>query len=612
VATVSDFLIERLHAWGVRRIFGYPGDGINGIIAAIDRFQKQHNGAGIDFIQVRHEEQAAFMATAHAKFTGELGVCLATSGPGAIHLLNGLYDAKGDHVAVLAITGQSATSALGSEYQQEVDLQNLFKDVASEYLATVVAPAQVRHCIDRAVRSAVAARTVTALFFPKDLQEEKAVEMPPHRMNFTASSVGIDLGRFLPSEQDLKDAARVLNAGNKVAMLVGAGAFGAESELIAVADALRAGCAKALLGKAVLSDELPWVTGTIGLLGTRASSDMMKECDTLLLVGTNFPYAQFLPKPGKARGVQIDVSGARLGMRYPTEVNLQGDARSTLQALLPYLERKSDTSWRESIARNRKGELDIKEARSEIEGHPINPALVFSELNARLPDDCILTADAGTSTNWAARYVQMRRGMKWSLSGGLATMGSAVPYAIAAKFAFPDRVAIALTGDGAMQMNGLNGLITVARYWQRWSDPRLIIYVANNEDLNQVTWEMRIETGVPKFPGSQDLPYFPFAAYARMLGFEGIKVERPGDLAAGWEAVFRADRPSVLEVAVDPEISMMPPHVTPELAKSFASTALKGDPDEGPMIVQSVKSVLAGIFPAREKGANSNPDADKE
>ncbi|MBV8531838.1 MAG: thiamine pyrophosphate-requiring protein, partial [Candidatus Eremiobacteraeota bacterium] len=493
VKTVSDFLIERLHTWGVRRIFGYPGDGINGIISAIDRFQKARNGDGIDFVQVRHEEQAAFMATAHAKFTGELGVCLATSGPGAIHLLNGLYDAKNDHVPVLAIAGQTATTALGSEYQQEVDLHSLFKDVASEYLATVVAEAQVRHCIDRAVRTALAARSVTALFFPKDIQEEKAIEHPPHRMNFNASSTGIELGRMIPHEEDLEQAAAVLNAGRRVAMLVGAGAFGARSELIAVADALQAGCAKALLGKAVLADDLPWVTGTLGLLGTRASSDMMRECDTLFLIGTNYPYAQFLPKADKVRGVQIDTSGARLGMRFPTEVNLQGDARSTLQALLPYLERKTETSWREKIAKDRAQEADVMATRSAIDAHPIHPGQVFTELNARLPDRCILTADAGTSTNWAARYLRMRDGMKFSLSGGLATMGSAVPYAIAAKFAYPERVAIALTGDGAMQMNGLNGLITVARYWRNWSDPRLIFYVANNEDLNQVTWEMRIE-----------------------------------------------------------------------------------------------------------------------
>jgi pyruvate dehydrogenase (quinone) len=605
VKNIGDFLIDRLHAWGVRRIFGYPGDGINGIVAAIDRFQKASGASAMEFVQVRHEEQAAFMATAHAKFTGQLGVCLATSGPGAVHLLNGLYDAKNDHMPVLAITGQTATSALGSEYQQEVDLPSLFKDVASEYSATIVAPAQVRHCIDRAVRSAIAARTVTALFFPKDLQEEEAIVEPPHRMNFNASSTGFSRARLIPHEEDLRRTAELLNAGSKVAMLVGAGAEGAESELVAVADALQAGCAKALLGKAVLPDDFPWVTGTLGLLGTRASSDMMSECDTLLMVGTNYPYAQFLPRGDKVRGVQIDIAGERLGIRFPMEINLQGDGRSTLAALLPYLERKTDTSWREKIAKDREQEDEVHKSRAAVEGNGVNPAVVFRELNARLPDHCILTADAGTSTNWAARHLEMRRGMKFSLSGGLATMGSAVPYAIAAKFAFPERVAIALTGDGAMQMNGINGLITVARYWKQWADPRLIFYVANNEDLNQVTWEMRVQTGVPKFPQSQDLPAFPYATYARMLGFKGIRVERAEDVGAAWDAVLRADRPAVLEVAVDAEISMLPPHVTPELAKTFAATALKGDPEEGPMIVQSVKGILAGMFPGSHRGDES-------
>jgi pyruvate dehydrogenase (quinone) len=594
MATVSAFLIDRLIAWGVKRIYGYPGDGINGIIAAIHERED-----AIEFVQVRHEEQAAFMACAHAKFTGELGVCLGTSGPGAIHLLNGLYDAKNDHTPVLALCGQSATTAMGSEYQQEVDLHALYKDVASEYLATIASPAQVRHAIDRAVRGALSARTVTALIFPKDLQEEKAVEHPPHLMNFNASSVGFAPGRMIPHEADLARAAEVLNAGSKVAMLVGAGAIGAEDAVIAVADALQAGCAKALLGKAVLPDDLPWVTGTIGLLGTKASSDMMAQCDTLLMVGTNYPYAQFLPKEGQARGVQIDVNGSRLGVRYPTEVNLQGTARDTLNALLPLLSIKGDVSWRDRIAKMREKAEDIDAARAAIAGDPVNPEDVFVALNERLPNGAIVTADAGTSTNWAARHLQMRRGMKWSLSGGLATMGSAVPYAIAAKFAFPDRPAIALTGDGAMQMNGLNELITVARYWKRWSDPRLIVYVANNRDLNQVTWEMRIETGVPKFPESQDLPDFPYAEYARMLGFDGIRVDRAEDLGAAWDRVLNADRPALIEVMVDPNISMLPPHVTTEQAKSFVKSMFH-DPDREPAIVQSVKGVIAGIFPAHK------------
>lgn len=598
--TVSDFLIQRLHAWGVRRIFGYPGDGINGIIAAIDAHRKAHEDTGdaIDFVQVRHEEQAAFMACAHAKFTGELGVCLATSGPGAIHLLNGLYDAKNDHVPVLALTGQAATSAIGSEYQQEVDLHSLYKDVASEYVVTLMSPAGVRHAIDRAVRGALGERTVTALIFPKDLQEEDAVEEPPHLMNYNASSVGVSLGRVLPPVAALERAAEVLNAGERVAMLVGAGAFGAEDLVEAVADRLQAGCAKALLGKAVLPDDLPWVTGTIGLLGTLASSDMMQACDTLLMIGTNYPYAQFLPKAGHARGVQIDTHAARLGIRYPTEVNLQGSTRDTLEALLPLLTQKTGSAWRESLRRKEERFERVGEARAETPGiDGINPEDVFVELDRQLPDRCILTADAGTSTNWAARHVHMRRGMKWSLSGGLATMGSAVPYAIAAKFAFPDRTPIAITGDGAMQMNGMNELITLKRYVSCWSDPSIVFVVANNRDLNQVTWEMRIESGAPDFPGSQHLPDVSMAAFAQLLGFEGIRVERAEDLRSAFQAAFAARRPVVVEVLTDPNISMLPAHVTREQAMSFGRAMLKGDPEAGKAIVQSVKGVLAGMFP---------------
>ena len=518
MATVSDFIVERLLAWGVTRVFGYPGDGINGLIAAMHRHEEK-----IAFVQVRHEEQAAFMACAHAKFTGELGVCLATSGPGGIHLLNGLYDAKADNAPVLALVGQAATTAIGSQYQQEIDLQSLFKDVASDYVVTLMAPAQVRHVVDRAIRTALAERAPTAVIVPKDLQDEKAVPVPPHAMNTAHSSVGYVRGRIVPPAAELHAAAEILNAGERVAILIGAGALGSGDAVIALADRLQAGCAKALLGKAALPDGYPWVTGTIGLLGTAASSNMMSACDTLLMIGTNFPYAQFLPKEGAARGIQIDVSGRRLGLRYPTELNLQGGARETIEALLPLLHQKAAGAWRERIARDKERDAAVDATRDGIGETPINPERLFVELDKRLPDNCIVTADAGTSTNWAARHLHMREGMKYSLSGGLATMGSAVPYAIAAKFAFPDRIPIAITGDGAMQMNGLNELITVARYWKHWRDPRLVFCVANNHDLNQVTWEMRIETGVPTFPESQSLPDVPYARFAESLGLGALR-----------------------------------------------------------------------------------------
>ncbi|HTX03530.1 MAG TPA: thiamine pyrophosphate-requiring protein [Candidatus Acidoferrales bacterium] len=593
-ATVSDFIIQRLYDWGVRRIYGYPGDGINGLIGALQR-----SGNKIDFIQVRHEEQAAFMACAHAKFTGEVGVCMATSGPGAVHLLNGLYDAKADHAPVVAIVGHAATAVLGGHYQQEVDLPTLFKDVASAYSTMIASPAAARHAVDRAMRCALAERSVSCIIVPKDIQEDDAMPKPPHKHNTLHSGIGYAQPRVIPRLQDLSHAADVLNAGQKVAILVGAGAKGAQSEIIALADKLQAGIAKALLGKAVIPDDLPYVTGTIGLLGTEASSYMMQHCDTLLMIGSSFPYGEFLPKEGQARGVQIDIDGRMLGIRYPMEVNLVGDAADTLRELLPLIEPKSDGAWRKEISETRTRSEEVDARRAEIDGNPINPERIFTELSPRLPDRCIVTGDAGTSTNWLARHLKMRKDMKFSLSGGLATMGSAVPYAIAAKFAFPDRVAIALTGDGAMQMNGLNELITIEKYWRRWEDPRIIIFVANNRDLNQVTWEMRIETGDPKYRVSQELPDFPYATYAESLGFLGIRVDQQRSIGDAWERALAADRPVLLEALTDPAISLLPPHITFEQAKSLASALRKGDPEEVPVIVDQIKQLAAGLLPPK-------------
>lgn len=551
----------------------------------------------LKFVQVRHEEMAAFMACAHAKFTGELGVCMATSGPGAIHLLNGLYDAKKDHVPVLAVVGQTATTAIGSDYQQEVDLQILFKDVAHEYVYQIDSPVAVRHVVDRAVRIAKSMRAVTCVIIPKDIQEEKAVPEPPRAPNTAFSSIDFCTPTVLPKDSDLRRAAEVLNAGERVAMLVGAGAFGAADEVLAVADRLGAGIAKALLGKAVVPDDLPFVTGTIGLLGSRPSSDMMDECDTLLMIGTTFPYTQFLPKPADARGVQIDIDPRNVGFRYPTEVNLIGDAKQTLTALLPLLHKKQDSAWRERIANNLQRWWEVVETTAHDSADPLNPQLLFWELSSRLPDNAILTGDAGTATNWYARTIKMRRGMLGSLSGGLATMGSAVPYAIAAKFAYPDRVAIACTGDGAMQMNGSAEMLTVEKYWREWSDPRLIFLVLNNRDLNQVTWEMRIESGNPKFEASQNLPDFPYAKYAESLGLRGIRVDRPENVGSAWDQALASDRPVILEAYVDPNVSMLPPQISLKEARNLTSALVKGDPNERGVIKESIKSVLSGIFP---------------
>jgi pyruvate dehydrogenase (quinone) len=586
---VSDFLLQRLAAWGVKRVFGFPGDGINAILGAFNR-----NDHGIKFVQVRHEEMAAFMACGHAKFTGEVGVCLATSGPGAIHLLNGLYDAKMDHAPVVAIVGQSARSAMGGDYQQEVDLQNLFKDVAHEYVHTCMTAESARHLVDRAVRIAKAERTVTCLVFPKDVQEMDAAE-PGHAHDTVHTSVGYVAPRVVPVESELDRAAQVLNAGEKVAMLVGAGAKDAATEVVAVAQALGAGVAKALLGKAVVPDDLPFVTGSIGLLGTKPSWDLMMECDTLLMVGSSFPYAEFLPKEGKARGVQIDVDGRMIGMRYPMEVNLVGDSKETLRALLPRLRRRPpEDAWRRKIVEANAAWEKLMDERAHAPADPMNPQRVFWELSPRLPDRCILTSDSGSAANWFARDLKLRKGMMASLSGSLATMGPGVPYAIAAKFAHPDRPVIALVGDGAMQMNGNAEMLTVAKYWEEWSDPRFVVLVLNNGDLNQVTWEMRAMEGDPRYEASQSLPDFPYARYADLIGLKGIRVDRPEDLGQAWESALSADRPVVLEAIVDPDVPPLPPHITLKQAKAFGMTLLRGDADEGGIIKQAVRQMFPG------------------
>jgi len=595
--TVSDFLWQRLHGWGVRRVFGYPGDGINGLIGALDRTE-----GAIDFVQVRHEEMAAFMACAHAKYTGEVGVCLATSGPGAIHLLNGLYDAAADHMPVLAIVGQQARAALGGHYQQEVDLQTLFKDVAGAFVQQASVPAQIRHLVDRAMRIAMAERRVTCIILPNDLQELDAVETPPRKHGTVHSGIGYERPLVIPTRAQLQHAAEVLNAGSKVAMLVGAGALQATEEVIAVAERLGAGVAKALLGKAAVPDDLPFVTGSIGLLGTRPSWDMMMECDTLLMVGSGFPYSEFLPKEGQARGVQVDIEPGMLSLRYPMEVNLVGDSKATLEALLPLLQPKSDRSWRERIEGNVAEWWRTLEGRAMHAADPINPQRIFWELSPRLPDRCIIAGDSGSHTNWYARDVKMRRGMMASLSGGLATMGSGMPYAVGAKFAYPDRPVLAICGDGAMQMNGMNVLITVAKYWQRWADPRLVVLVLNNRDLNQVTWEQRVMAGDPKFLASQSLPDVRYHKYAELLGLKGIFVGDPERIAPAWDEAFAADRPTVVEFYADPNVPPLPPHITFEEARAFA-TSLFGEPERGSVLKNTAREIISSIMPgsSREK-----------
>jgi pyruvate dehydrogenase (quinone) len=587
--TVSDFLLQRLQQWGVKRIYGYPGDGINGIMGALGR-NKQ-----MEFIQARHEELAAFMACAHAKFSGEIGVCLATSGPGAIHLLNGLYDAKMDHQPVLAIVGQQKRSGLGGDYQQEVDLVSLFKDVASEYVHMATTPAQVRHLVDRAVRIALEHRTVTCIVFPNDVQDMKAVATPPREHGTVHSGIGRSAHALVPPEEELRSAAEILNAGKRVAILAGAGALHATDELIDTAELLGAGVAKALLGKAAVPDDLPYVTGSIGLLGTEPSWEMMENCDTLLMVGSAFPYSEFLPAEGQARGVQIDIDGRMLSLRYPMEMNLVGDSKATLHALLPLLRRKTERSWREAIEKNVANWWSVLQARAMASAHPINPQRVFWELSSRLPERAILTCDSGSAANWYARDVRIRRGMMGSLSGGLATMGPGVPYAIAAKFVHPDRPVIAMVGDGAMQMNGISGLVTAAKYYKRWSNPTLVFMVLNNGDLNQVTWEQRAMEGDPKYSASQDMPDFPYARYAEAIGLEGLRVEHAEDVGAAWDRALTAQRPMVLEMVTDPNVPPLPPHITTKEAKAYLEALIKGDPNAIEVVKASAKQMWAKV-----------------
>jgi pyruvate dehydrogenase (quinone) len=590
--TVGDFLLERLIEWGVKRIYGYPGDGINGILVSLLRIGKK-----MDFVQVRHEEMAAFMACAHAKFTGEVGVCMATSGPGAIHLLNGLYDAKLDHQPVLAIIGQTARPAMGGDFQQEVDLQNLFKDVAHEYVHTAMTPEQVRHLVDRSLRSALATRSPSTLIFPIDVQEADAITTPAHKHATVHSGPGYVSPRVLPCPEDLQKLADILNAGERVAILAGQGCLCASKELAEVADVLGAGVAKALLGKAVLPDHLPFVTGAIGLLGTKPSWDMMMNCDTFLMVGSSFPYPEFVPKEGQARGVQIDIDGRMLSIRYPMELAVVGDSRMALHALLPLLKRKTNRKWRNWIEEQVARWWKVLEARAMNPANPINPQRVFWELSPRLPDGAILSADSGSSANWYARDVKLREGMMGTLSGNLATMGCGVPYAIAAKFAHPDRVAVAMVGDGAMQMNGLAELITAAKYYREWKDPRMVVLVLNNRDLNQVTWEMRAMMGSPKYQPSQDVPDFPYARYAESIGLAGARAERPEEIGPALDKAFSADRPTVVEAITDPSVPPLPPHITFEQMKAYVKAITKGDPDSWAMMVASFRDMIESYLP---------------
>lgn len=600
MSTVSDFIIDRLIEWDLHRFYGYPGDGIGGFDGALSRAEEA--GKAFTYIRPTHEEMAALMAVAHAKFTGEVGVCIATSGPGAVHLMNGLYDAAGDNQPVVAIVGQQARAAMGSEFQQELDLERLFGDVA-EFVKTITTPVQAQMVVDKAVRIAKAYRGPTVIILPADVQNLE-MEEPGAEHFVSRSGVGHASDRIVATGDDLARAADVLNAGSKVAMLVGQGALGATDEVIAVAERLGAGIVTALLGKAVVPGDVPYHTQQLGLLGSRPSYEMMQDCDTLLLVGTNFPYAEFLPPTGQARAVQIDIAPKRLGVRYPTEVNLWGDAKATLAALLPYLT-GHERNWQEEIAEKMRDWVQENRRVAMAEAHPINPRRVFVSLNDHLPAGAVVTADAGTTADWYGHHITLGRGQMGSLSGRLATMLGAMPYALAAKLAYPDRPVVCTIGDGAFQMLGMNGLITVKRHWKEWADPRFVVLVVHNDDLNQVSWEMR-EAGDPRWDTAQLVETMDYAAYARLMDMEGIRVDDPEQIDAAWERAFAADRPVLLDVLCDRNVPPLPAHISLDQAKGIAKSILAGDPERGQVIGEGVRAVSAQMF--SRLGLRTNDD----
>ncbi|MFI9638901.1 thiamine pyrophosphate-binding protein [Micromonospora sp. NPDC051925] len=545
--TVAHLVVDRLRAWRVPRAFGCPGDAIAPVVEALDA-----SGGDPEFVPARHEETAAFMATGHAKFTGGIGVCLATQGPSAVHLLNGLYDAKLDSKPVVAIVGEDVTGPLG-EVHEEIGLSRLFGDVCHQFVRYGRTPAQVPALLDQAFRTAAATRSPTCVVLPRALQVAAVPDLPPHAAGVLNATPGEPLARVLPHQADLDAAAALLTVGRRVAILVGQGGRGAAEQITALADRLGAGVASSLLGKPVLDERLPFHTGVLGEVGTTAAAQLMGGADTLLLVGTNDPWTDYLPMPGQTRTIQIDIDGRRIGTRYPVDVPLVGDATETLCALLGQVADRPNRQWRATV----EGSVDRwrmeAAARAAEPAEPVNPQLVLHELSARLPRAGAVAVDVGSVLYWYARHLELPPGVDAQLCGALGSLGCALPYALAAKLARPDEPVVALLGDGAMQLNGLAELITVAHHWQEWADPRLVVLVLNNRDhsgLGNDRW-------VPGVAGRRaDVPY---AGWARLLGLHGVRVDRPELVGAAWDEALAADRPCVLEAVVDPTVSLRVP-----------------------------------------------------
>jgi pyruvate dehydrogenase (quinone) len=589
--TVSDFVIDRLIEWDLHRFYGFPGDGIGGFDGALGRAER--DGKDFRYIRPTHEEMCSLMACAHAKFTGGVGVCMSTSGPGAVHMMNGLYDAKCDNQPVVAVVGQQARVAMGSDFQQELNMERMFGDVA-EYVKTVSTPMQAQLVVDRAVRIAKAHRQPCVIILPADVQNLE-MEEPTLEHFVSRTGVGHASTRICPPDDELARAAAVLNAGVKVVMMVGQGAMDATDEVIAVAEKLGAGIVTALLGKGAVPGDVPYHTQQLGLLGSKPSWDMMQECDTLLMIGTNYPYSEFLPPTGQARGVQIDLAPRHLSLRYPMEVNLWGDSKATLSALLPHLTQQADLSWQQQAADGMKTWDMVTRKAAMVEADPINPRLVYHHLNQKLPSNAIVTADAGSTADWYGHHIKLGRDQMGNLSGSLATMLGAMPYAIAAKFAFPDRPVVCTIGDGAFQMLGMNGLITVKRHWPEWENPTFIVMVLHNDDLNQVSWEMR-EAGDPRWDTAQLVEDVNYAKYAGVLGLRGIEVRDPDRVESAWDEAFAADRPVLLDIHTDRNVPPLPAHITYEQAKGVAQSILRGDPAAGSVVANSARAVASQLF----------------
>lgn len=589
MATVSDFVIQRIREWGVSRIFAFPGDGIGEFDGALEKAQR--DDAGLKYVRPTHEEICSLMATAHAKFTGEVGVCVATSSPGAFHMLNGLYDAQMDNQPVVAIVGQQGLNAFGTFTQQESNLERTMADVAV-YVQTIVSPEQAQAVVDTAFRTAKVRLGPAVIVIPHDVQAMTMPHLTPQNWVSRSSAVAPSIS-IIPSQSEIEKAARIINAGSKVTFIVGHGANGATDEVLQAASICGAGLITALRGKQVIPSDVPHHSQQLGLLGSLPSAHQMSGCDTLVFLGTNYPYSQFLPESGQARAIQIDLKPEQMGLRYPTELNLWGDVKATLTALIPHLDQKTDLSWQNTVAEEMlewENEMEAQAMLTYKDG--VNPRRVYHELNKRLPPNAIVTADAGSTADWYGHHIRLRRGMLGDLSGRLASMLAAMPYATAAKFAYSDRPVICTIGDGAFQMLGMNELITIKKYLQEWENPQLIILILHNNDLTQVSWEMRTEDANPVWSTSQDVQSVDYAGWAEMLGFSGIRVKTDDDVPGAWDTAFAHRGITLIDAYTSKNVPPLPPHITFEFAKHTAEALLKKDPDGVDVMRDSAKALL--------------------